>query len=341
MTRTNASGNDNGVAGEIGYFGLGDWWLSTFNPAERELMANTYCWFGLDSNKRPLVEGNPQFGETRSPCWFLTILASWMHQPENRSIWDRIMSKAESSAGTFTDRHFFYNELLDRLSSDRYRVRSDPEHHARLTTKLRDIADKQVEIAPSVAQEMKAIDLFDALPSHPGFMELIALEREKGHVDEALRLVQIASDQGWAGAWDFLAADVQDIVPYPPQSELEHLSDERVHDTFWNYGEQIRRTYAKRSTNPDAVARTIAACECQIAISEHAAKVLRRTAEERGDESYSLPQHPGFKQLAIVREREKRYGDAIRLCDSALQQGWAGDWKKRRDRCLRAIEKSS
>ena len=48
------------------------------------------------------------------------------------------------------------------------------------------------------------------------------------------------------------------------------------------------------------------------------------------DEFYTgLPAHAGFTQLAIIRDKQKRYTDAIELCVEAKRQGWADNWDKR------------
>jgi hypothetical protein len=46
-----------------------------------------------------------------------------------------------------------------------------------------------------------------------------------------------------------------------------------------------------------------------------------------------LPGHIGFQQLAILKEKQKAYGEAVELCRQALRQGWRGDWEKRIERC--------
>ncbi len=42
---------------------------------------------------------------------------------------------------------------------------------------------------------------------------------------------------------------------------------------------------------------------------------------------------PLEKQLAIVREKQKNYTEAIRIAKEALSQGWSGDWERRIVRC--------
>ena len=55
--------------------------------------------------------------------------------------------------------------------------------------------------------------------------------------------------------------------------------------------------------------------------------------------SPGLPEHLGYKQLAIICEKERSYDLAIDLSETALKQGWAGDWQKRIDRCNRRLNR--
>ena len=66
--------------------------------------------------------------------------------------------------------------------------------------------------------------------------------------------------------------------------------------------------------------------------------VSKETEMLRVLEDY-LPAHHGFQQLAIIREREKDYAEAIRLCREAMAQGWGGEWEKRIARCENRLAK--
>jgi len=58
---------------------------------------------------------------------------------------------------------------------------------------------------------------------------------------------------------------------------------------------------------------------------------------EHASKEFQAPTNPGFKQLAIVRERQKEYGEVIRLCRQAADQGWSGDWDVRIARCQKKL----
>jgi hypothetical protein len=50
-----------------------------------------------------------------------------------------------------------------------------------------------------------------------------------------------------------------------------------------------------------------------------------------------LPEHVGYKQLAIIRERAGDYAEALRLSKEAKREKWAGDWENR----IARLEKKS
>jgi hypothetical protein len=98
----------------------------------------------------------------------------------------------------------------------------------------------------------------------------------------------------------------------------------------------IRAAYAERDTDPEALCAAVAACERQIALGPRAARAFRR-----GSPDQPLPSHTGFKQLAIIREKQGDFAGAIELSRQAMQQGWGGDWGKRIERCERRAGKAS
>lgn len=53
------------------------------------------------------------------------------------------------------------------------------------------------------------------------------------------------------------------------------------------------------------------------------------------DFPFYLPSHAGYKQLAIIYKKEKRWDDVIALCEQAIDQGWNGNWEDRIDDAIR------
>lgn len=126
---------------------------------------------------------------------------------------------------------------------------------------------------------------------------------------------------------------------------LERLAAEdanarKVLDRHFALHEDIQRWCRQRDTNPKARAKAIERCQAQIACSDRAAWAfheLDRIGAERGrllklglkPVPSLLPGHTGFTQLAIIREKDGDFTEAIRLCQQAKHDGWAGDWDKR------------
>jgi hypothetical protein len=104
-------------------------------------------------------------------------------------------------------------------------------------------------------------------------------------------------------------------------------------DEHFALQERIESRYREREKDPTALRDTIAACEAQISMAPEVARAFR----EEGFEP--LPRHVGFQQLAVIREKEKNYDEAIRLSEEAKWQGWNGDWGKRIARLEKKMEK--
>ena len=121
--------------------------------------------------------------------------------------------------------------------------------------------------------------------------------------------------------------------------KAEQLAEEgagrNVLDYHFLLMEKIKANYKDRDTRTGALDAAIDACYSQIAISRQTVKRFRR---EYGD---FLPSHTGFKQLAIIREKQSAFDEAIALCTRAKGEGWMGDWDKRIARCEKKREKQA
>ncbi len=98
-------------------------------------------------------------------------------------------------------------------------------------------------------------------------------------------------------------------------------------DAHFLYLGMIKIHYKQRDNIPGALEEAIQACEKQIAIAPQAARAFRE--EYRNSQQPNIPEHTGYKQLAIIRDKQSDYEAAIQLCEEAKAQGWAGDWDKR------------
>lgn len=102
----------------------------------------------------------------------------------------------------------------------------------------------------------------------------------------------------------------------------------KILDIHFLYQSKLEIYYKDRDAHPDALDYALTACEQQISYAEQAAEEFSKQFSDD-----FLPSHKGYKQLAIVLEKQKKYDEAIRLCEKAKSQGWSGDWEKRIQRC--------
>jgi len=118
-------------------------------------------------------------------------------------------------------------------------------------------------------------------------------------------------------------------IAYRILEQAEHHLSSAVdpEDIHFFRQSQIEIFYRDRNS-PKHLNHAIHACELQIACAPVTAKSFKR--RYRGE---PLPSHKGYTQLAIVRESQKDYSAAIRLCNEAKKKGWCGDWDKRIARC--------
>lgn len=96
----------------------------------------------------------------------------------------------------------------------------------------------------------------------------------------------------------------------------------------------IQVYYVDRDNDPAALPTAVRACERQIDLAPTAAKAFRAAYPKS-----PLPSHVGYTQLAIVREKQGDYAEAIRLSRQAERQGWAGSWEQRIVRCEKRLAK--
>jgi tetratricopeptide (TPR) repeat protein len=99
----------------------------------------------------------------------------------------------------------------------------------------------------------------------------------------------------------------------------------------------IQVYYKERDVLPGALDKAIAACEEQISIAPKAAQAFKKNRFLQG----RLPTHTGYEQLAIIRDKQGGFAEAVRLCEQAQKQGWDGDWDKRIARYGKKIAKQS
>ena len=121
--------------------------------------------------------------------------------------------------------------------------------------------------------------------------------------------------------------------PPPPLPPVVGSTSGSVLDHHFALQDQIQGNYRKRKQGSEFLLAAVAACEQQIELARDAAAAFRR------DGFSDLPAHIGYKQLAVIREKQHRFEDAIKLATIATVQGWAGDWDHRIARCKKRLAK--
>ena len=118
--------------------------------------------------------------------------------------------------------------------------------------------------------------------------------------------------------------------------KAEELAESGTHvlDLHFLFMEKIKIYYKDRD-KPRYLEEAINACKQQIKLAPKAATSFRSEYKNS-----PLPSHTGYEQLAIILEKQKNFENAIKLCEQAARQGWAGDWDKRIDRCKKKAEKA-
>jgi len=132
-------------------------------------------------------------------------------------------------------------------------------------------------------------------------------------------------------------------------NKAENLVDNKINLHFI-YNGLIKTLYKKRNDDPKYLEQTIKICEKQINIANEVMQQMKKEHYERGktdldyqsgkktleevnkDRPFTYSSHGGFKQLAIIKQKQGEYEKVIELCKEAKKQGWDGDWDKRIER---------
>lgn len=122
--------------------------------------------------------------------------------------------------------------------------------------------------------------------------------------------------------------------------DLQDLSRKRdAFDEHLAIGFKIEEEYKKRNTDTDSLNKTIALCYEQIKISDEAKNAWLKENRDIGIKDETLPYHRGYRQLAIIFEKQGKLQDAINIAKQAKLQGWSGDWDQRIKRCEQKLLK--
>jgi tetratricopeptide (TPR) repeat protein len=183
------------IGGYIGYYGLTEWWLSSFSEDERKYIVETFKPMG--SSGESLIKGNIDCVSS-SPSRLLFDLAGWFKKKEDRTIAFRLIGKAEellNENSDILDIHFFYGKKIDTYYKHR---EVEPEAFAIAI----EACKKQIAIAPKAKKAFLDEYKDSPLPGHMGFKQLAIIEEKQKNYEQAIKLCKEALHQGWSGDWE-------------------------------------------------------------------------------------------------------------------------------------------
>lgn len=185
------------IKGEIGYFKLQDWWLSTFSQEERDHIEEIFKPLGGDPNSKPLTEGEISW-TSQTAAGLLGSLAGWFNNPRDREIAKKIIQKADELAPQGTDvldHHFALQQKMEIYYRER---ETSPEAMETAINACRE----QIALAPKAAKAFLKEYPEQSLPAHAGYSQLRIILEKQGKFEQAIELCEQAKSQGWAGNWD-------------------------------------------------------------------------------------------------------------------------------------------
>ena len=185
---------NNKIEGEIGYFGLQEWWLSELTKEERSVILSVYNPLGIGEDS--LIKGKI-FSTSETVIGLLSGLSGWFKKPEYREIGYKIIKKAEelvSDKISFLDLHFLYQSKIQIY----YRNRDNDEFA--LSSAI-EACKQQISISEKAKEAfIKGMGL--PLPGHVGYKQLCIIMEKHKNFEEVIQLSKIAKEQGWSGDWD-------------------------------------------------------------------------------------------------------------------------------------------
>jgi hypothetical protein len=186
---------DVSVGGWIGCLRLGDWWLSTFTPAEREYMESVFKPLGADPTEKVLT-GQKIQAASQTAGQLLGSLAGWFKKrPEDLGLARRILAKAEACAvadGDVIALHFTYQESIQV----NYRRRADEPGALDASIAA---CEWQITLAPRAAPMLLRDLRLHSLPAHVGFEQLaISARRQRTTMGRSKFVVRRCGRDGQA-----------------------------------------------------------------------------------------------------------------------------------------------
>lgn len=195
------------IRGQIGYFGLEDWWLTEFSKEERQHILNRFRPFGVsvslnetsevltsrdkivDNSKHPLISGNISF-TNQTAVSLLSSLAAWFSKESDRPLAHRILEKAEevaSQKSDSSDKFWLYHHKIEIY----YKDRTDPSKFE----KAIEACYQQINVVNESGDKLKGKSFV------LGYQQLAIIFEKQGKYDEAIDICNLALDNDVKGDW--------------------------------------------------------------------------------------------------------------------------------------------
>ncbi len=177
--------------GQLNYYGLEDWWLTSFTSVER-VHIESITSLGKDGSF--LTKGNSFMGGI-SKLTVISDLSTWLSNEDEPDLYLKIHNEGKKfiHEATLEDQHSFHGDRIAILQRNLRKWDNTYEL-------LKEACYKQIEISEDVAKYFKKNG--SSLPYHQGFHRLaIMLQKEKIH-SEVVIICKKALKETWTGDWE-------------------------------------------------------------------------------------------------------------------------------------------
>jgi hypothetical protein len=185
------------ATGELGYFGLTGWWMSSFSAVEREYMEAAFRTPALPANSKPLTRDRGWMA-FQTAAGLLTVLADRLSEKaQDRGLASRVLAKAEQRAMAEDDTlglYYVYHQMI-RLHSRWKDAFADARNLVFAA------CHKQIRLAPQAAGALRQMRPDEPLPTHLGYLVASTMLEQDGAHEPAIELCRQAQREGWGGNW--------------------------------------------------------------------------------------------------------------------------------------------
>lgn len=180
------------IDGYLKFFGLEDWWLSTFTREEREYIENV---ISPGEKGSYLTKGHIDYVSS-SKIELISGLASRFINEVNSGLFLKICREAESLEKLKAiELHFHYLMKIEALYVN---IDKWPDAYPL----LKEACYSQITISAAAAKAFKKASPQCSLPSHRGFKRLAIILQNEKRYSEVVRICKKALSEQWPGDWD-------------------------------------------------------------------------------------------------------------------------------------------